>query len=105
MSEPASELAAPAGSVIGPINILDRHDVVPCPYCGEDVVNDWKPNSEYVLRCPMPCSMLFAVRTHGSSVRTARIDWYGGVIYWLPTTRLSEVPPNAISSATDAPHE
>lgn len=73
---------------------LVRQSTVPCPYCGQEVGNDWKSNSEYVLRCPMPCAQLFAVRTHGASIQTARIDWDGGELYWLPDATLAQVLPN-----------
>jgi hypothetical protein len=77
---------------------LVRQSTVPCPYCGQEVGNAWKSNSEYVLRCPMPCAQLFAVRTHGASIQTARIDWNGGELYWLPDATLAQVLPNDKSS-------
>jgi len=83
------------GSAPVVVQRLVRQSCVPCPYCGQDVHNDWKPNSEYVLRCPYPCTQLFAVRTHGASVHTAKIDWQGGTLYWLPNVTIAAVLPNA----------
>ena len=71
------------------LRVLKSDSEVPCPHCGRDVSFEWKQNSEFVARCPMPCSQLFVLRTNGATVETAKIDWLGGVIYYSPNATLS----------------
>lgn len=73
------------------LNLLSSPSTVPCPHCGQEVVHAWKPNSEYTLRCPLPCGHLFAVRTHGFSIQTAPIQWDKGYLYWQPASNLASV--------------
>lgn len=92
MSEPVT-IQLLSGEAVR-VKLLVHQSTVPCPYCGQEVGNDWKANSEYVLRCALSCAQLFAVRTHGASIQTARIDWNGGELYWLPNATLAQVLPN-----------
>ena len=48
---------------------------VPCPYCDRSVGTNHHPNSEWVARCSYPCAKLFAIRSEGRKVTTAKILW------------------------------
>lgn len=72
------------------VAILKTADEVPCPHCRTPVKIKWEGNSESVVRCYLPCGELFAIRTQGHRILTAKIGWEWAQDYWRPDTPLSE---------------